>query len=412
MMWTLLGDVWATFRADRARFLLTLSGIVIGVASLVMLSGLLEGGKEALLSASQQATEDNVVKVRPGEVPEKQRPRPTRALEMRDASTLSASETLQGAPVETEQELRMEARSGKARGWVRFVGSAPSARELYSLELAKGRFITELDVQSGARVAVVGDKVYSDILGAPKSLEGVQLVGQNERWEVVGVLKHKAILGGGEGTWMWDRKVVVPRSAFQAAYRSNGKVDHLFVRLAFTQSLAERVKAVRGVVKQTVMRNHYGVKNFEIEGEGEEDAKFDLIMGIIRMLLMATAVLSLVVGGINIMNIMLVSGTARTREIGVRRALGASRRTILVQFLSESALVAALGGLVGVGCGLAVNRIASWGLSVWLGEWKFHVIGWSIVAGVAAAAFVGLIFGLYPAWRAARLDPAEALRFE
>src|SRR5262249_18998884 len=145
---------------------------------------------------------------------------------------------------------------------------------------------------------------------------------------------------------------------------------------------------------------------------GEEDAKFELILGIIRMLLLATAVLSLVVGGINIMNIMLVSVTERTREIGVRRALGASRRTILVPFLSESALVAALGGLVGVVSGLAVNRVASWGLSVWLGEWKFHIIGWSIAAGIAAAAFTGLVFGLYPAWRAARLDPAEALRFE
>jgi putative ABC transport system permease protein len=412
MIWTLFGDVWATFRADRARFLLTLSGIVIGVASLVMLSGLLEGGKEALLSASQQATEDNVVKVRPGEVPEKQRLRTTRPLELRDQSTLAHNGMLEGASVEVEQEVRTEARSGKARGWVRFVGSAPSARELYSLELSRGRFLTELDVQSSARVAVVGDKVFSDILGSPKSLDGVELVAKGERWEVVGVLKHKAILGGGEGTWMWDRKVVVPRTAFASAYRSDGRVDHLFVRLAFTQSLADRVKAVRGVVRQTVLRNHYGVKNFQIEGEGEDDAKFDLIMGIIRMLLMTTAVLSLVVGGINIMNIMLVSVTERTREIGVRRALGASKRTILFHFLAESALVAALGGFVGAASGLAVNRVASWGLSVWLGEWKFHIIGWSIIAGIAAAALTGVLFGLYPAWRAARLDPAEALRFE
>ncbi len=124
------------------------------------------------------------------------------------------------------------------------------------------------------------------------------------------------------------------------------------------------------------------------------------------MLLMTTAVLSLVVGGINIMNIMLVSVTERTREIGVRRALGASRRTILFHFLAESALVALLGGLIGVGSGVAVTKMASLGLSLWLGEWQFHLILWSVVAGIGAAGFTGVVFGLYPAWRAARLDPA------
>src|SRR5262249_56544467 len=113
------------------RFLLTLSGVVIGVASVVMLSGLLEGGKEALLSASQQATEDNVIKVRPGEVPEKQRLRTTRPLELRDQSSLATNGMLGGAPVEVEQEFSTEARSAKPRGWVLFVGSAPSPPELY-----------------------------------------------------------------------------------------------------------------------------------------------------------------------------------------------------------------------------------------------------------------------------------------
>jgi putative ABC transport system permease protein len=409
---SLFADVWHIFRADRARFALTLSGVVIGVGSLIFLSGLLDGAKEALINASQQATEDNLVRVRKADVPEKQQKRTTRPLAERDRDALADAALLEGAPVEAEEQLQVELNYRKAHGFVSVVGTVPEARELYGLELDRGRFLVRSDIEHGARVAVVGNRVYTDILGAPAALDDVRITAQGEQFQVVGVLKHRGSLGGDESSRMVDRRILVPRTAFAAAYRSDRHVERLYVRLAFTPGLGERVKQVRDIVRGVLLRGHYGVKNFAIIGENAEDAKGDMIVDIIRMLMLTTAALSLVVGGINIMNIMLVSVTERTREIGVRRALGATKGTVLAQFLAESALVAMLGGVIGLVGGILITRLATLGLSAWLGAWRFHLAPWAIWVGVGSAGMVGILFGIYPAWRAARLNPCDALRFE
>ena len=128
--------------------------------------------------------------------------------------------------------------------------------------------------------------------------------------------------------------------------------------------------------------------------------------------MLCTAALSLFVGGINIMNIMLVTVTERTREIGIRRALGATRSNILGQFLLEAALLSCLGGLTGVLFGVGLLFAASQALTAWLGSWTAYYPTWAIVAGLSSSTLTGLVFGLYPAWRAARMDPVVALRYE
>jgi putative ABC transport system permease protein len=137
-----------------------------------------------------------------------------------------------------------------------------------------------------------------------------------------------------------------------------------------------------------------------------------MILKVISMLVLATAGISLTVGGINVMNIMLVSVTERTREIGIRRTVGASRGRILGQFLAESTLTATLGGVLGVAIGAGLTYVAALILAKLTGGWTFYLVPWAPPLALGTAMFVGAAFGVYPAWRASRLDPSEALRYE
>ncbi len=407
-------QVWETFRSNRMRFALTLLGVVIGSASLVLLSGLLEGGKEALILASHRASEDDLVTVSARRAPEKDRHRTTRPLEQPDASALDDSPLMGDARVISQRQMFDTVFWRDRKKDVRLVGARPDATSIYRLEVARGRFITDQDLIDRRRVAVVGHKIWQDLLDEAAALDGLEVKTGGERFQVVGVLAHKPSFGKG-GPWEWDGRVLLPYTTYDVLFppRASGRaVDQVFVRLSGVQHLAERIDGVRKLVKATLLRRHYNVENFRIMGEDGEDAKGELIIQIISMLVLATAVMSLVVGGINVMNIMLVSVTERTREIGVRRAVGAPRRTILLQFLAESTVTAGLGGVVGVLGGVSLTALASVVLRRTMDGWTFHVVSWAPPAALGAALLVGVVFGLYPAWRASRLHPVEALRFE
>jgi putative ABC transport system permease protein len=168
----------------------------------------------------------------------------------------------------------------------------------------------------------------------------------------------------------------------------------------------------RKIIDSSLLRRHYGVQNFKVDRESEDAAQFDTIVAIIKILLLGTGLLSLFVGGINIMNIMLVTVTERTREIGVRRAIGANPTSIMMQFLIESAVIALVGGIIGVLGGLGFAWATATILTKLLGSWNLHVEMWSIALGLGLSVSTGVIFGIFPAWRAAKLDPVEALRYE
>lgn len=168
---------------------------------------------------------------------------------------------------------------------------------------------------------------------------------------------------------------------------------------------------LRGVIDATLLRRHFGVRNFKVQ-EDQTKGQDHLILGVVRVLLFSASLVALMVGGINIMNIMLVTVTERTREIGVRRAVGATPRQILIQFMVESGSVALLGGLLGVGLGALLSWLCTLALRGVLGVWDFHIEGWSIGLALGLSLSTGVVFGIYPAWRAAHIDPVEALRSE
>jgi putative ABC transport system permease protein len=409
-----LQGVWDTLRANRLRFLLTLSGIVVGCGSLVLLSGLLAGAREALVEATFRASEKDLVKVVPQEPPEKQRRRTTRPLDRGDVEALAGSPLLPEARVVGMQPWTELAQARDKHLQVALVGTRGDALDLYRLHLVRGRFFTAEDVASRRRVAVVGHRVWTELLGSPTALGGVELTAGGERFSVVGVLAPKPSFGN-DGPWRWDGRVLVPDTTFAviapAAHGMGRGVEDIFVRLGQARALAARIGEVRAVVKSTLLRRHHGVENFRV-GDDDQGGDVHVVLQIVSLLLLTSSAVALLVGGINVMNIMLVSVTERTREIGIRRAIGAARSRILIQFLVESTVTAALGGIVGVAGGAALSAIGAAILNAVTGAWRFYLVPQAVIASLATALFVGAAFGVYPAWRASRLDPVEALRFE
>jgi putative ABC transport system permease protein len=400
-----------TFASNRVRAFLTLLGIMIGAGSIVLLASVLHAGEEALLDTSQHATEADLLQIRRDEPPAKQLRRTRRVLSEGDAELLGDSPLLEGAPVATETSRDVFAQK-PVRKRVRIVGGVPSALSLYRLTVEKGRFITAEDVAERRHVAVVGHELWRVLLEERADLDGATLDIDGQSWSIVGVLKVKPALGGGDGPWLWNGKMVVPQTTFDAHYSPERQVHRLFVRLSGKGSLRDRMRAVESIVRQSLLRRHYGVENFKIEGEESGVNQERLVLMVIKMLLLGTGLLSLLVGGINIMNIMLVTVTERTREIGVRRAIGASPTDILLQFLLEASFISLVGGLFGVLGGLSLAWLVAFGLTKALGSWAFYVEPWSIALGLGLSLLTGIIFGIQPARRASRLDPVEALRQE
>jgi putative ABC transport system permease protein len=406
-------DALRVLFADRARAALTLLGIVIGAGSIVLLASLMSGGEEALIGASQQAVDADLVKIRRDDPPVSERTKTRRSLSRADARLLAGSEVLGGAETGGESDRRTRAVFEGRKKRVSLISGTPGSRTLYGLTVARGRFLGDDDLEDHRRVCVVGAEVWTELLQSHAALGEARIEAEGRLWTVIGVLAKKPILGNTDSTDIWDRRVLVPETTFDAALSPSHTIDRLYVRRRHppAPAIVTPMEAFRRVIAATLLRRHLGVHDFKLDqeqGKGQER----LILEVIKSLLLATGLIALFVGGINIMNILLVTVTERTREIGIRRAVGASPRRILLQFLIESALLSLIGGLLGVLAGALVAWLASVGLAHLVGSWRFHLEGWSIALGLGLSVLTGLVFGIYPAWRAARLDPIEALRSE
>lgn len=397
-----------TIFANVSRSFLTLLGIMIGAGSIVLLAGLLRSGKTSLSARAQNASEANIVTIKATSSPQKDVHRVQKPLSRSDEKHLGQSRLLSGAKFVSESTKEYLALWRGRKKRVRLVGTSPEVAAVYQLEVSQGRFLTRDDLAVRRRVCVVGYEVWQELLAKQVGLGGIHLTIDDDVWSVVGVLKDKPFMGATMGTWIWNRKVLVPETTYDAMYQPSGDVERVFVRLSDSEFLAERLSAVTGIVQDLFLRRHYGVKNFKAETPSDDTGQ--LIGLIVVVLLFCTTLLSLFVGGINIMNIMLVTVSERTREIGIRRAVGAPPRAILLQFLLESMAFSLVGGILGIIGGAVLLGIASLILKGVLGAWSFQLVPWSVAAGFGLSLVTGIVFGLFPAWRAAKLDPVEALR--
>jgi len=395
--------------AHRVRAALTLLGVVIGTSSIVMLASLLHGGEHTLVEASQEASDEDVIEVHRDDPPPAKAQRTTRPLSRADADAISGEPSLSGAMLVAESSFDTWARHSGRRKRVAVVSGSAATLALYRLSVARGRALDDEDRTTGRRVCVIGHEVHEELMRGA-ALDGLRIDVGGELFSVVGVLAKKPMLGASDSTYRWDRKVMIPETTYDALYAPAHDVRQIYVRMPGLRTAAARAP-VRVSVERVLLAKHLGVANFAL-GKDESGGKEKLILTIIQVLLVGTGVLALLASGINIMNVMLVTVSERTREIGLRRALGATPRSILVQFLLEAAALSVVGALVGI----VVGALLSWATALLarsaIGAWELAIPTWSVLLGLGLALFTGLGFGLLPAWRAARVSPIDALRSE
>jgi putative ABC transport system permease protein len=276
-------------------------------------------------------------------------------------------------------------------------------KEVDSFQIDKGRFLNEDDLKGARKVAVIGNDLANDLFAKSESI-GKELKIDGIRYIVVGVVTRKRVFDNSN-----QRYLAIPITTRQIRVSGNNRVGWITVKADTPEHVEEVAWAIRNVIK----RSHSHYEDFRVEtGEGEID-QFNRVVSIMKMVAGGIAGISLIVGGIGIMNIMLVSVAERTREIGIRMALGAKRRSILSQFILESITLCLAGGAFGVVLGLGIGAgISAYVKSLTHQPFESVVTPGLMLFAVTYSAAIGLFFGVYPAWRASKLDPVEALRYE
>ena len=403
---------------NKLRSSLTMLGIIIGVGAVITLLSVGQGVQN-LVTGQLQSIGTNLLFVVPGNMSDSQmqaRSGSFQQMTLADAIAIgdpaNAPDVIAVAP---ELMSSAEVSYGKKTVRVNTSGVTPIYETVRNFPVTDGRFISETDINSKARVAVIGSRI-AERLFTEQGLYplGASIKVNNVPFRVVGVLESK---GGGGGMMggNQDEVVLVPLSTaherlFQRNHNSRGEP---LVSVAYAQVVSEDRMSEAADQISSALRERHDIAfedddDFSVINQRDLVAIFGQITGVLTLFLGAIAGISLLVGGIGIMNIMLVSVTERTREIGLRKAVGAKRRDILMQFLIESVVLSLIGGLLGI----AIGALAAWGISQLQSDLTAVVTPQSIILATSFSAAVGLFFGIYPATRAARLNPIEALRYE
>jgi len=389
-----------SLRANRLRSALTMLGVIIGVAAVILLVSLGEGTKK-YVEEQFAGLGSNILIVTPGKIETKGGPPVIGAakhkLTLSDSYVLEKKGYLFGgvAPVVFGTA---EVRSGSRSRNVPVLGVTPSFSHVRNLHVEIGSFVSESDVEAKRRVCVLGRTVKRELFGNANAL-GQMVKVSGGRFRVVGIMQSKGVSLGID----LDDIVFVPVRSAQDIFDTDALLE-----IILSVRNKNDIDSAKELARSILFKNHNRHEDFTITNQAAMLSSLYTILDTLTYVLGGIATISLLVGGIGIMNIMLVTVKERTNEIGIRKAVGARNRDILVQFLLESTALSSSGGIGG----MLIGVLGAWGIRLVAPKIPVEVPSWAIVLAFTFSVFVGIFFGVFPARKAAALPPIEALRYE
>jgi putative ABC transport system permease protein len=396
----------------KLRSLLTMLGMIFGVGAVVAMLSITAGAQKEMISFIDLLGVNNII-VEAKEAVDRNELQARRAissgLTFRDYRAIA--ENVQGIQALTPRKRFKPAKVLPKTGQDPpvLIGVLPNFLEINSLKVVEGRFFTDEDNQTSAPVCVLGEAAKVNLLGYERAVGKFLKI--NSTWlQVIGVLAQQATADSDVGLEVMDRNnmVIAPLNTVMRRFEDSNsflkdELDGLYIKVASTSDPVETERVVRAILVAT----HKDAGDFNtvvpaglLEQRRQTQFIFEVVM-------LCIAGISLLVGGIGIMNIMLATVLERTREIGIRRAIGARQSDIVRQFLTEAVLISIVGGLIGIAFGFSLSQV----IAAFAG-WSTVVTLVSIAVAFGVSVFIGLLFGIYPAVQAAKLDPIEAIRYE
>jgi putative ABC transport system permease protein len=398
---------------NKMRTALTMLGIIIGVAVVILVVAIGQGAAQRVAEAVNSLG-TNMLSVWPGPsrfhinaATAAGEGSQTNRLTPEDAKLIARNFPKTIAAVAPQARDNIQIRLGSSDSTTNLIGTSTDYPLVNNADTDRGRFFTDAELDGNLKVCVVGVTVAEKLTGdAETNLTGLTIAINRQQFKVVGVLTPKGASPTGQDQ---DDVIVVPITTAMRRILNRHKINFMSVGCVSKRMMPLAEEEIANFLRS---RHHLRPPfpdndDFSIRSQTELLERQESVTSTMTSLLSAVAVISLLVGGIGIMNIMLVSVTERTREIGIRKAIGATPRDIMLQFLIESAIISLIGGLIGIGLGVGgAILLAS------LGSWNTIVSPAAVVAALVVSAGVGLFFGIYPAGKAAALHPIQALRYE
>ncbi len=398
-------ETYSALTVNKLRTGLTMLGIIIGIASVIAMISIGQGS-EGSINARINSLGSNLILVSPG-APRGVGTQVSTGRGTAQTLTLDDEQAIESqvsvAAIAPEEDKREQVLAAGTNTNTTVVGTVSAYTQVRNLQIASGSFISDQDNQNLSRVAVLGPSVVSDLFPDGSSPIGQMIRINDLDFQVVGTTVSK----GGTGFTNADDMIYIPLSTMQTFLSGDKLVSEISVEATSQSAMTSTQNAITTLLLARHNISNPALADFQVLNQADILSTASSVTNTFTILLASVAGISLLVGGIGIMNMMLTTVTERTKEIGLRKAIGANKSDIVIQFLVESFALTFLGGIVGIALGWAVTFIISDFAGI-----PTSVSWWSVILAFGVSSIIGIIFGYYPSQRAAGLNPIEALRYE